>query len=315
MKLEGSYTALITPFNDKYEIDEEGYRQNIDFQIGNGTNGLLPVGTTGESATMTHDEHKRIMDIAVDQANGKIPVLTGAGSNNTLESLDLCKHAENTGADAVLIVVPYYNKPTQEGLYQHYKKIAESIEIPVVVYNIPSRTGVNMTPETLLRLAEIDNIIGVKEASGDINQMMKIIKAAPNDFSVMSGDDGLTLPLMALGGRGVVSVVSNIVPDKVAKMCDLLLGNKIEEAIGIFDLSTPDNLPLQLAKFIYLYQNNNIINHTSLYLSAYNPVPAVRGFHPGNWNRGWSHIFKYSLNLCSIRGSSASTVMLRIFFS
>lgn len=230
MKLEGSYTALITPFNDKYEIDEVGYRQNIDFQIENGTNGLLPVGTTGESATMSHDEHKRIMDIAVDQANSKIPVLCGAGSNNTTESLGLCKHAENTGADAVLIVVPYYNKPTQEGMYQHYKKIAESIDIPVVVYNIPSRTGINMTPETLMRLAEIDNIIGVKEASGNINQMMKIIKDAPNDFSVMSGDDTLTLPLMALGGRGVISVVSNIIPDKVAKICDLLLKNKIEDA-------------------------------------------------------------------------------------
>ncbi len=234
MKLKGSYTALITPFDDNYEIDEAGYRENIDFQIENGIHGLLPVGTTGESATMSHAEHKKVVDIAVDQVNGKVPVLAGAGSNNTTESLDLCKHAQNTGADAVLIVCPYYNKPTQEGLYQHYKTLADSIDIPLVIYNVPSRTGKNIEAETTLRLAEIDNIIGIKEASGDINQCMKIIKNAPSDFSVMSGNDDITMPLMAIGGKGVVSVVSNMIPDKVSSMCNAMLEDDIKKGREIF---------------------------------------------------------------------------------
>lgn len=218
LKIHGSIPALITPFKNN-KIDEEGLRQNVEFQIENGSSALLTVGTTGESPTVTPDEHKKITEIAVDQANGRVPVIAGTGSNSTDEAVEYTKHAEDCGADASLQVSPYYNKPTQEGLYQHFKAIAEAVDIPLILYNIQGRTAVNIMPETMLRLAKIDNILGVKEASGSIDQVSKILMLTKDeDFVLLSGDDSMTLPMMALGGVGVISVIANIAPKETAEL-------------------------------------------------------------------------------------------------
>ena len=218
MKFEGAFTALITPFDDDENIDEEGFRQNIKSQIEGGIDGLLPVGTTGECATLSHQEHERVVEIAVDEADGQVPVMAGTGSNNTKEALELTKHAAEVGADAAMLVAPYYNKPTQRGLYEHYKKLAEEVDIPQVIYNIKSRTGRNIEADTIAKLSQIDNIIGVKEASGDLKQVMDIEKQSSDGFRIMSGDDRLALPILSLGGYGVVSVASNLVPGKISKL-------------------------------------------------------------------------------------------------
>jgi len=230
---KGAYTAQITPFNKKDEIDEDGLRENVRYQIEHGIHGLVPVGTTGECATLSYEEHKHIIKIVVDEARGRVPVLAGAGSNSTWETIMLTKEAKEIGADGVLLVVPYYNKPTQVGLYTHFKKVAEEVDIPQVVYNIPSRTGVNMEPETVAKLAKLENIVGIKEASGNMDQVSKIISltrgsAGEKDFDVLSGDDSLTLPILGLGGVGVISVASNIVPNKIARMVDCHLNGDIE---------------------------------------------------------------------------------------
>ncbi|HPJ97773.1 MAG TPA: 4-hydroxy-tetrahydrodipicolinate synthase [Syntrophales bacterium] len=214
---KGAIVAIVTPFKNG-RIDEEALRKLIEFQIEGGTSGIVPCGTTGESATLTHEEHDRVIEITIDAVKKRIPVIAGTGSNSTAEALRLTKHAYEAGADGALIVCPYYNKPTQEGLYRHYKTIAGDVPIPIIVYNIPGRTGINLNPDTLARLAEIPNIVGVKEAAGSIKQMSDIIGLCVPGFDVLSGDDAFTLPLLALGGKGVISVISNIAPVDMTDM-------------------------------------------------------------------------------------------------
>ncbi len=220
VRIGGAITAMVTPFTESGELDVEGLKRNVKFQIDNGISGLVPLGTTGESPTVSDDERETVIKAVVAAAAGKVPVIVGTGTNSTAHSIELSRQAEELGADAVLVVSPYYNKPTQEGLYRHFKAIAESIKIPVVVYNIQGRTAVNIETATLVRMAQsCSNIIAVKEASGNLAQMMDVLDQLPKTFSVVSGDDNLTLPLMALGGRGVISVVSNLIPKKVSDMC------------------------------------------------------------------------------------------------
>jgi 4-hydroxy-tetrahydrodipicolinate synthase len=219
---EGAFVALVTPFKDS-EVDEQALRDLIEFQIAGGTNGIVPCGTTGESATLSHEEHRKVVQISIDQVNKRIPVMAGAGSNSTAEAVELVKFAEKAGADAALLVTPYYNKPTQEGIYLHYKTVAENTSLPLFPYNVPGRTGTNILPETLARLAEIENIAGVKEATGDLKQGTDVIALCPEDFIVLSGDDFTTMPLMAVGGKGVISVVANVVPEKMSGMCSAAL--------------------------------------------------------------------------------------------
>ncbi|MHA1820662.1 MAG: 4-hydroxy-tetrahydrodipicolinate synthase [Promethearchaeota archaeon] len=235
--LKNTLTALITPFKENYEIDWDVYREFLEFQIKNGV-GLVPCGTTGESATLSHGEHHKVIEFVVDVAKNspqKPFVLAGAGSNSTSEAISLCKHAESVGVDALLIITPYYNKPTQRGLLEHYKAIAKSTSLPIVIYNCPSRTGGNILPETTAKLAEIDNIVGYKAADGNLEQIKKVIELTPDDFIVMSGDDGLTYDIMKAGGRGVISVASNLAPARVNEMTKLLNEGKFEEGKKIFD--------------------------------------------------------------------------------
>ncbi|KXB00877.1 hypothetical protein AKJ40_00110 [candidate division MSBL1 archaeon SCGC-AAA259M10] len=209
---------MITPFDENYELDEEGLRENIRSQIEGGIDRIVPVGTTGECATLSHEEHKRVVEIAIDTAGGEVPVIAGTGSNSTREALRLTRHAAEAGADAAMLVTPYYNKPTQRGLYEHYKKIAQEVDIPQIIYNVPSRTGRNIDPETLVSLSEFENIVGVKEAIGDLQQIMYLVENTGEDFNVLSGDDHLTLPMLSLGAVGVISVASNIVPGEISKL-------------------------------------------------------------------------------------------------
>ena len=217
--LQGAITAIVTPFKDG-KLDEAAYRELIEFQIEGGIHGIVPCGTTGESATLSHQEHKRVVEACVDQVKKRVPVVAGTGSNNTAEALELTKHAQAAGADYALLITPYYNKPTQEGLYQHFKTIADNTSIPMVVYNVPSRTSVNLLPETLARLAEIPNIVAVKEATGDLKQCAKIVDLCGDKITLLSGDDFTVLPLLAIGGKGVISVVSNVAPQDMAGMCE-----------------------------------------------------------------------------------------------
>ena len=229
-KLEGAFTALITPFRNNGAVDEEGLRRNVDFQIEKGIDGVVPCGTTGESATLSHEEHKRVIEIVVDQVNGRVPVIAGTGSNSTAEAIDLTKHAFDVGADYCLLVCPYYNKPTQRGLLAHFRTLASEVDGGLVLYNIPSRTGRNMEPQTVIELAELDNIVGIKEASGSMEQIMRIIREAGDKITVLSGDDMMTFPILAVGGKGVISVASNIVPDLIHQMVFSFLEGRIEES-------------------------------------------------------------------------------------
>lgn len=213
----GAITALVTPFRDG-RVDEDAYRQLIDWQIQQGVNGIVPCGTTGESATLSHQEHNRVIDIAVDEARGRVPVIAGTGSNSTAEAVRLTQHAKEAGADGALLITPYYNKPTQEGLYQHYKAVAEEARFPLVLYNVPGRTGCNLLPETVARLAELPEVVGIKEATGDLKQVSDVLEKCGDRLAVLSGDDFTVLPLLALGGRGVISVLSNVVPADVSAM-------------------------------------------------------------------------------------------------
>ncbi len=226
----GTGTALVTPFRRDGSLDEPTLRALIKRQIDAGIDFLVPCGTTGESPTLTHEEHLRVVEIAVELAKGRIPVLAGAGGYNTAEVIALARELAEIGADGILSVTPYYNKPTQEGLFQHYKAIAEAITLPIVVYSVQGRTGVNVEPATVRRLSEIENIIGIKEASGNISQMAAILNAVPDDFIVLSGDDAITLPLIALGGRGVISVVSNEIPADMARLTRLALDGDFASA-------------------------------------------------------------------------------------
>ena len=229
----GCGTALVTPFQENFALDEPGLRRLVRRQIAAGINFLVPCGTTGESPTLTRAEHLRVVEITLEEAHGKIPVLAGAGGYNTHEVIELARELEHLGADGVLSVTPYYNKPTQQGLYQHYKAIASAIRLPIVVYSVQGRTGVNVEPSTLAKLAGIDNIIGVKEASGNIGQVANIIHEAPPEFAVLSGDDAVTIPVMALGGRGIISVVSNEIPGEMTALAQACLRGDFETARAI----------------------------------------------------------------------------------
>ncbi|HUK18198.1 MAG TPA: 4-hydroxy-tetrahydrodipicolinate synthase [Bryobacteraceae bacterium] len=219
----GCGTALVTPFRRDLSLDEPALRRLLRRQIEAGINFLVPCGTTGESPTLTRAEHLRVIEIAVEEAGGRVPVLGGAGGYNTREVIELARELERLGVDGILSVTPYYNKPTQEGLYQHYKAIASAVPLPIVVYSVQGRTGVNVEPATLARLAAIENIVGVKEASGNIGQMANVLHEVPERFAVLSGDDAITIPLMGLGGRGVVSVVSNEIPAEMTQLAQACL--------------------------------------------------------------------------------------------
>lgn len=244
---QGCGTALVTPFRSDLSLDEEALRKLVQRQIEAGIHFLVPCGTTGENPTLTHAEHLRVVEITLEEAKPKgVPVLAGCGGYNTAEVIALARELEELGADGLLSVAPYYNKPTQEGLFRHYEAIAKSTKLPIVVYNVPGRSGVNVEPATLERLAQFENIVAVKEASGNIQQMANLCARMPERFSVLSGDDAITLPLAALGGRGLISVVSNEIPKQMAEMCSLLLRG---DFVGARAIHTK-YLPLMEANFV-----------------------------------------------------------------
>lgn len=225
----GVFPAIITPFLKDESLDEEGLKRNIEYLNKTGIAGIIPCGTTGESATLTFEEHKRVVGIAVEAS--KVPVIAGTGSNNTREALELTRHAAKAGADAALLITPYYNKPNDKGMYEHFKKIAENCDIPIVLYNVPKRTGIDLKPELVAKLSRIKNIVAIKEASGSLSQQSQIIEQTRgSDFVLLSGDDDLTLPTIALGGQGVVSVVANVAPRKTVAMVDAALKGDVEKA-------------------------------------------------------------------------------------
>ncbi len=230
--IQGAFTAIVTPMRDG-KVDEQGLTDLINFQIDNGIHGLVPCGTTGESATLSFDEHKRVIELTVKVVDGRVPVIAGTGANNTIEAVELTQSAKDIGADAVLSVVPYYNKPSQEGLYQHFKTIVEAVDIPMVLYNVPSRTVTNMAPATVARLAEMPNVIAIKEACGCLNQISEVIRVCPDDFIVMSGDDFTSMPTVLIGGKGVISVTSNVAPAEMAAMMDAALAGDLAKANAI----------------------------------------------------------------------------------
>lgn len=228
--IRGSIVAIITPFKDG-RVDEDKLRELVEFQIKNGTNGIVPCGTTGESPTLNHDEHNRVIEVCIEAAAGRVPVIAGTGSNSTDEAVALTQHAAKAGADAALVVTPYYNKPSQEGLYQHFKMVADNADIPIILYNIAGRAAINIETSTVVRLAnDCKNIIGVKEASGSLSQMQDVKRLCPDDFLLLSGDDMLTMPLLSIGGVGVISVVANIIPADTAKVIQLFNEGKWKEA-------------------------------------------------------------------------------------
>jgi 4-hydroxy-tetrahydrodipicolinate synthase len=226
----GCGTALVTPFRKDLSLDEETLRRLVRRQIAGGINFLVPCGTTGESPTLSHEEHLRVVAITLEEAKGKVPVLAGAGGYDTRHVIEMAREIERMGAEGILSVTPYYNKPTQEGLYHHFKAIAAATSLPIILYNVPPRTNVNIDPATVLRLSEIENIIGVKEASGNISQITQVIQQVPEEFLVLSGDDALTLPLAAMGGRGIISVASNEIPAEMTRLAQLCLVGNFAEA-------------------------------------------------------------------------------------
>ena len=233
MQFIGCGTALVTPFQPDFSLDEAVLRKLAQRQIRCGVDFLVPCGTTGENPTLTRREHLRVVEITLEESAGRVPVLAGAGGYNTQEVSDLARELESLGADGLLSVTPYYNKPTQEGLYQHYRAIARSTRLPIVLYNVPGRCGTNLEPSTVKRLAEIENIVGIKEASGSISQMAALANAVPDDFAILSGDDAIALPLFALGGRGVISVASNEIPTEMAQLCQHGVRGEFDEARAI----------------------------------------------------------------------------------
>jgi len=244
--------AIVTPFDSQGKFAEETYRQLIDFQIENGTDVIVPCGTTGESATLDFDEHEYVIKVCIDQVNKRVPVIAGTGANNTAEAIHLSKNAKAMGADGLLLVCPYYNKPSQEGIYQHYKTLATEVALPQVLYNVPGRTGVNMTADTTVRLAEFDNIVAVKEASGSLTQVSEILARSGDKINVISGDDFLTFPMMCCGAKGVISVSANAIPKLVKEMV---------EAVLSADYETARRRHLELLEF-----------HTAMFIES-NPVP------------------------------------------
>jgi 4-hydroxy-tetrahydrodipicolinate synthase len=244
-KFRGAFVAIVTPFRDG-QIDEQGLIDLIEFQIANGTHGIVPCGTTGEAATLSHEEHHRVVELTIRTVNGRVPVLAGTGSNSTTESIELTGRARQAGADGALLITPYYNKPSQEGLFQHFKAVAEAVDIPIIVYNVPSRTSINMLPETVARCASIDNIVGIKEATGSLQQVSEVIRLCPDEFAVLSGDDFTSMPTVAVGGSGVISVTSNVAPAMMAAMMDAALASDYARARELhYQL-----LPLMTAMFL-----------------------------------------------------------------
>jgi len=254
---KGVFVAIVTPFKNG-KIDEEALRGLIDFQIAGGVDGIVPCGTTGESATLNHEEHDQVIRIAVDACKGKASVLAGTGSNSTREAIQLSRNAKNAGADGLLQITPYYNKPNQEGLYHHFSSIADAVDLPIILYNVPSRTSVNMVPETVVRLAKIEKIVGIKEASGSLQAISKIIDNCGKDFTVLSGDDPLLWPILAIGGKGVISVTANILPAKVAALC---------KAAAIGDIAEARSLHYELMDI-----------NDSLFIDT-NPIPVKAALH------------------------------------
>ena len=243
--LKGALVALVTPFRDG-QVDEETLRELIEFQIENGTDGIVPCGTTGESPTLSHDEHKRVVQMTVEQVKGRVPVVAGAGSNSTAEAVELTLHAKQVGADAALHVTPYYNKPTQEGIFRHFKALADECAFPLVAYNIAGRTGINIEPATMARMAELDEVVACKEASGNISQMAEVFNLCGDKMDLLSGDDNMLLPLLSVGGKGVISVVNNIVPADTKAICEAWFAGDIAQAQKLFHKL----LPLCKAMFI-----------------------------------------------------------------
>jgi 4-hydroxy-tetrahydrodipicolinate synthase len=244
-RLRGSLTALVTPFRDGV-VDEDAFRAHVNWQIENGTHGLVPVGTTGESPTLSHEEHKRVVESCIAEAKGRVPVVAGAGSNSTAEAVDFSRHAEKAGADAVLIVTPYYNKPTQEGLYQHFKAINDAIGIPIIIYNIPPRSVIDMSVETMKRLYELKNIAGVKDATANVARTSLQRQAMGEDFIQLSGEDATALGFMAHGGHGCISVTSNVAPRACSEMQEACLAGDYKSALRVQDRL----MPLHTALFI-----------------------------------------------------------------
>lgn len=226
---QGSIVATVTPFINGV-VDEEKLRELVEYQIENGTDGIVPCGTTGESSTLSYEEHDRVIEIVIDQVKKRVPVIAGTGSNSTHEAIEITKHAKELGADGALLVTPYYNKPSQEGLYQHYKAVADAVALPQVLYNVPGRTGVNLMPETVARLAAHANIVAIKEATGSLQQASEVLALCGENITVLSGDDFITLPMMACGAKGVISVTANIMPREVAALVDAFNAGNMEEA-------------------------------------------------------------------------------------
>jgi 4-hydroxy-tetrahydrodipicolinate synthase len=228
----GAIVATVTPFRNG-NLDKNALKKLVAFQIDSGTDGIVPCGTTGESATLSFEEHERVIDIVLESADGRVPVIAGTGSNNTKEAVALTRYAKKAGVSGALVITPYYNKPTQDGLFRHFRTVAESADIPIILYNVPGRTGVNMAAQTVARLAEIPNIVGVKEASGNLAQVCDIIRMTPKKFCVLSGDDALFFPMMALGAKGVISVTSNVAPQLMAELYDTYVIGEISRARDI----------------------------------------------------------------------------------
>lgn len=237
---KGSIVAIVTPFKNG-KVDEKALGDLIEWHIKEGTNAIVPCGTTGESATLDYKEHDRVIEFTIKKVKGRVPVIAGTGANSTDETIMITKHAKKAGADGALLVAPYYNKPTQEGLYRHYKAVAEAVKIPIVLYNVPGRTAVNILPPTVARLAEIKNIVAIKEATGDMKQVSEVIRLCGDRITVLSGDDFTTLPLMALGGKGVISVSANVAPKLVSQMCAFWEQGKFDEAKKIHYMLEPLN--------------------------------------------------------------------------
>ena len=256
---QGSYVALVTPFKDDESLDEAKLKELIQFQLDGGTHGIVPCGTTGESPALSETEHDRVIELTVETVNGQVPVIAGTGSNSTTRTLRATAHAKAAGADAALIVTPYYNKPTQEGLYAHYMKIADTVDIPIVIYNVPGRCGTDILSPTIARLAEHPNIVALKEATGELKRASEVVNLCPDDFVVLSGDDVNTLPILAVGGKGVISVVANIAPADVAEMCNAFHAGNLELARKLHYKS----LPLAVDLFI---ETNPIPAKTALQL-------------------------------------------------
>ncbi|MDE0298876.1 MAG: 4-hydroxy-tetrahydrodipicolinate synthase [Candidatus Poribacteria bacterium] len=256
---EGSFVALVTPFADDESLDESKLKELLEFQIEGGTDGIVPCGTTGESPALTDEEHNRVVDLTVQTVDGRTPVLAGTGSNSTTRTLHATEHAKASGADGVLIVTPYYNKPTQNGLYAHYMKIADSVDIPIIIYNVPGRCGTDILSDTVARLAEHPNIAGLKEATGDLKRASEVVSMCPDDFVVLSGDDVNTLPILSVGGKGVISVVANVAPTPIAELCGAFKAGNVELARKLHY----ETMPLAVDLFV---ETNPIPAKTALML-------------------------------------------------